>query len=211
MISERNQAVVMPIILLSSGSHLEAVEAVAKASLEAFRVAAPTAPDVWVPWVKYDQGKSVRRAKEKDFSKLVDKTEHHSDVKVGEARAIAYAPVSYDEMDKSIRRCQVNGTDFEREERQYVPGSPTIVLNGGLGMSTGKTGAQAAHALLAWWLGLPERRQVSYVDADINVIELDGATFNSQASALSDQSLLIHDAGHTEIESGSATAFVMEA
>lgn len=210
MIDERNQAVVMPIVLLNSGSHLEAVEAVAKASLESYRLASSRDPEKWGYWIENEEGKSVRRAKEKDFLKLVSRLEHNSDVKVGEARAIAYSPVSYDEMDKNIRRCQVNGTDFDRASRD-VTDSPTIVLNGGLGMSTGKSGAQAAHALLAWWRALPESRQVSYADTAVNIIELDTDEFNTLAAALTNSNLVIHDAGHTEIESGSATAFVVEA
>ncbi|WP_344884605.1 aminoacyl-tRNA hydrolase [Zhihengliuella alba] len=87
-----------------------------------------------------------------------------------------------------------------------------LVLNDGLGMSTGKASAQAAHALFAWlleairhdhprvdaWLAAGQPLDVRWADAE------DFEALKRQATGP-----LIRDAGRTEIEPGSVTAFVV--
>jgi hypothetical protein len=68
---------------------------------------------------------------------------------------MASIPATYEQMPKAIKRLQVSGTDL-RDAPRHGPGSaagtPVIVLNGELGMSTGKSAAQVARVLFAWQL-----------------------------------------------------------
>lgn len=210
MIDERASAIVMPLVLSKSGTHQEAIAAVALAALEAYRTASPEA-EIWDAWMNDgDGGKTVRRANEKDFVKVGGREGVLARTVVGDAKAVAFAPVAYTEMDSVIRRLQVGNTEFERKESPSLPDAPTIVLSRALGMSTGKSAAQAAHALLAWWDLLSGTDRDEWIDSaqQVNVIEVDAEEFK-RLSLILDPDALIHDAGHTEIESGSATAFVV--
>jgi peptidyl-tRNA hydrolase len=201
----------MPLVLKKSGSHQEAIAAVAVAALEGYR-ASSAEQEIWDRWMNEgDGGKTVRRANDKDFAKVSQRTDVIATSEVGEAKVLAFLPVAYTEMDSVIRRLQVGNTDFERKEMPEVAGAPTIVLNLDLGMSTGKSAAQAAHALLAWWDLSSRQTRDEWVENghNINVVEVSGELFRSESS-LVDPFAVIHDAGHTEIESGSATAFVVQ-
>lgn len=210
MIDERESALVMPLILRKSGSHQEAITAVAVAALDGYLSASPE-DALWDRWLNDgDGGKTVRRASDKDFNKLAQRPDVLSCREVGDAKALSFTPVAYTEMAGVIRRLQVGGTEFERGAQEPVPGEPTIVLNASLSMSTGKSAAQAAHALLAWSDLTSEEGRSAWVSrgSRVNVIEVDSAEFDRLSSTV-DPYAVIHDAGHTEIESGSATAFVL--
>lgn len=218
MISEREQALIQPIVIQQTGTHHESILAVAKASLLGYIQQSVSVDDVWQQWLDDEQGKTVRRAREPEFARLLDEGDHASDVTVGSARAIAFAPVFYSDMTKRVRRLQVNGTDFDRDATVPTslggnrPVHPTVVIDAGLGMTTGKSAAQASHALFAWWWTLTDNRRQEWLGSGgpLDVVEVSHAEFRSLSRALHDHNLIIHDAGHTEIESGSATAFVAE-
>lgn len=212
MIDTRETAIVMPLILNKSGSHREAIAAVALAALEAYRKASPDA-EVWDKWLNEgDGGKTVRRANDKDFAKVSAREDVLARTEVGSAKAVSFAPVSYTEMSGVIRRLQVGGTDFERTDVPFVHEEPSIILNLSLEMSTGKSAAQAAHALLAWWDLLSDAERAEWVNrgSKINVVEAFSIDFKKLAEKVHPYAV-IHDAGHTEIESGSTTAFVLSA
>jgi len=212
MIDTRESALVMPLVLSKSGSHQEAISAVALAALEAYRSSSEDNA-IWDKWLNEgDGGKTVRRANDKDFAKAASRTDVLASTKVGEAKALAFTPVPYTEMDSAIRRLQVGGTEFERRERFHDPDALTIVLNADLGMSTGKSAAQAAHALLAWWDLASPRDRDDWVEGGhrVNVVEVASSIFQRLSLSLTPDAI-IHDAGHTEIESGSMTAFVADA
>lgn len=218
LISDREQALIQPIVLQQTGSHHESILAVAKASLLGYIKQSVSVDDVWQQWLDDEEGKTVRRAREPEFERLRAEQQHASEATVGNARAIAYAPVLYSEMNKKVRRLQVNGTDFERDAAAPTsldgnrPIRPTVVIDAGLGMTTGKASAQASHALFAWWWTLNEDRRQEWLDSGspLDVVEVAPTEFKTMSSELVDHNLIIHDAGHTEIESGSATAFVAE-
>jgi peptidyl-tRNA hydrolase len=218
LISDREQSLIQPIVLQQTGSHSESILAVAKASLLGYLKQSVSEEDVWQVWLDDEQGKTVRRAKEQDFEKLLAEQDHAAEVSVGKARALAYAPVRYTEMSKKVRRLQVNGTDFERESGARTslsgirPSCPTVVLDAGLGMTTGKSAAQASHALFAWWWTLNNERRQEWLSSGspLDVVEVSSSEFRALSRSLSSYHLIIHDAGHTEIESGSATAFVLQ-
>lgn len=209
MIDERESALVMPLVLKKSGTHQEAIAAVALAALEAYRTASDDS-GIWDRWINEgDGGKTVRRASDKDFAKVSSRPDVIAHTQVGDAKALAFSPTAYTEMDSVIRRLQVGGTEFERKGSSVIPTEPTIILNLSLEMSTGKSSAQAAHALLAWWnlTHDDEREEWLQRGSRVNIVEVFSIDFKRLSSSL-DPYAVIHDAGHTEIESGSATAFV---
>ena len=88
-------------------------------------------------------------------------------------------------------------------------GPLSIVLNGSLDMSTGKAAAQGAHALFAWLLESEPALIERWMDAGcpVAVSELGADAFAAAAATATGP--VIRDAGRTEIEPGSPTAFVV--
>lgn len=211
MIDERESALIMPLVLKKSGTHQDAIAAVAVAALEGYRTSSAE-HEIWDRWMNEgDGGKTVRRANDKDFAKASLRPDVIARSEVGEAKVLAFVPVAYTGMDSFIRRLQVGNTDFERVEATVHANAPTIILNRDLGMSTGKSAAQAAHALLAWWDLASQGTRDEWLasGSKVNVSEVTKEDFRMLSSAV-DPYAVIHDAGHTEIESGSATAFVTQ-
>ncbi len=205
---------VQPIVLLvdkeDPAAHLDAVAAAASASVSAY--ARRTEDEAWDNWVYGRFTKSVRRAGPKMFEKMAASAPSGT-VIVGRAKAVAFEPVSYEEMPKKLRALQVSGTHLP--DGEPVPGGPDvplIVVNADLEMSTGKAGAQAAHALMAWYLTLPAEQRTAWYDggARASVRLADGAEFASLAKAQGAGPLIV-DAGMTEIAPDTATAFVAAA
>lgn len=161
----------------------------------------------WKPWAQGAFAKSVRRADAKMFAKVAAEFPEHSLAVLGDAKALGFAPMQADSLPKRIAKLQVSGTTLP----PGPSGDPThvrIALNHGLGMSTGKAAAQAAHALFAWVL----EGSAAEVDAwrsdgcQISVERLSGKEFDAQSRTAT--APVIHDAGRTEITPGSATAFI---
>ncbi|MCC3270750.1 peptidyl-tRNA hydrolase [Arthrobacter gengyunqii] len=205
---------VQPIVLLvdkeDPAAHLDAVAAAAVASVSAY--ARREEDEAWDNWVYGRFTKSVRRAGPKVFEKMAASAPSGT-VAVGRAKAVAFEPVSYEEMPKKLRALQVSGTHLP--DGEPVPGSqgtPLIVVNADLEMSTGKAGAQAAHALMAWYLTLSaEERTAWYDDGGRASVRLAaGAEFEALAKAPGAGPLIV-DAGMTEIAPNTATAFVAAA
>ncbi|MCC3267626.1 peptidyl-tRNA hydrolase [Arthrobacter gengyunqii] len=205
---------VQPIVLLvdkeDPAAHLDAVAAAAVASVSAY--ARREEDEAWDNWVYGRFTKSVRRAGPKVFEKMAASAPSGT-VVVGRAKAVAFEPVSYEEMPKKLRALQVSGTHLP--DGEPVPGSqgtPLIVVNADLEMSTGKAGAQAAHALMAWYLTLSaEERTAWYDDGGRASVRLAaGAEFEALAKAPGAGPLIV-DAGMTEIAPNTATAFVAAA
>lgn len=216
-------SLVQPIVLLvdknDPASHRDSIIAAAVASVDAYaRTLEPGAvrDEAWAQWLSGRFTKSVRRADLKTFTKLAASADNKSEsiVTIGKAKALAYVPAQYEQMPKSLMRLQVSGTDLP-DEPATVPsrkrsGDPVMVLNGALGMSTGKAAAQAAHALFAWQLNR------GYDDAELASLQLlsTGLVIASadEFTALRTVAAgpLIVDAGLTEIAPDTATAFVIE-
>lgn len=200
---------VQPIILFvdreDPASEAHGIAAAALASVQAY-LRDPENPD-WQMWADGAFAKSVRRADAKMFSKVIAAFPDHVLAEVGEGRAAGLPPMPADELPKLLAKLQVSGTQLPKGGP--LPPQPlTIVLNGSLEMSTGKAAAQAAHALFAWVL----ESKPALVEAwmangfPLGVMELPAKEFRKGARKSSGP--VIQDAGRTEIEPGSTTAYV---
>lgn len=215
-------SLVQPIVLLvdknDPAGHADSVVAAAIASVSAYRNALEHAADEdkWRAWLSGRFTKSVRRADAKTFAKLASDTGLGvpGSAYIGPAKAIAYAPSTYEDLPKKLSRLQVSGTELPElkatQQSHQRSGDPVIVINSALGMSTGKAAAQAAHALFAWHLNR------SNPDADIAALHLlsTGLISASEGDFEDLKTLaagpLIVDSGLTEIAPNTATAFVIE-
>ncbi|MFC8146968.1 aminoacyl-tRNA hydrolase [Streptomyces paradoxus] len=122
------------------------------------------------------------------------------------AEVRVFPPVPLDGWPKDLARLQVSGTDLDDPEPPVDadPAAPVLWLNPDLGMSAGKTMAQAGHAAqLAWW-ELSDEERAAWHDAGfpLAVRTADPARW----SGLTGIGLpLVRDAGFTEIAPGSCT------
>lgn len=212
---------VQPIVLLvdktGPAAHTDAVHAAALASVLAYvqEIQTSGADPVWAQWLDGPFTKSVRRADAKTFAKLAEKFNdvEHAAVSHGQARALAFRPVTYDAMSRALAKLQVSGTELPERGSDAAPApedAPVVVMNAGLGMSTGKSSAQAGHALFAWYLTLDDAAGGRWYEdgCPFQIRFVDAAAFGAAAEGISDE-LLIVDAGHTEIDPDTATAFVL--
>lgn len=202
---------VQPIVLLvdkeDPAAHLDAVAAAAAAGVSAY--ARRDSDEAWENWVFGRFTKTVRRAGPKVFARLAAHAPSGT-VVVGRAKAVAFEPVTYEEMPRALRALQVSGTQLpDGKPAPGMPEAPVIVVNADLEMSTGKAGAQAAHALLAWYLTLSADEQLAWADGGcrVSVRPAAGADFQALAAAPGAGPLIV-DAGMTEIAPNTATAFV---
>ncbi|ACL42340.1 protein of unknown function UPF0099 (plasmid) [Pseudarthrobacter chlorophenolicus A6] len=215
-------SLVQPIVLLvdknDPAGHSDSILAVAIASVCAYTNGLEHGADdgSWKTWLSGRFTKSVRRADAKTFAKIAGDPELPADgaAWIGAARAMAYAPTTYEDMPKKLSRLQVSGTDLPAydptPQSRQRPGDPVIVLNNALGMSTGKAAAQAAHALFAWHLnrGNPDPDIASLHLLSAGLINASESEFE-QLKALAAGPVIV-DSGLTEIEPNTATAFVIE-
>ncbi|MCC9178485.1 peptidyl-tRNA hydrolase [Arthrobacter sp. zg-Y750] len=203
---------VQPIVLLvdktDPAAHRDAVAAAAVASVRAY--AATGDSEAWENWLYGRFTKTVRRANPTTFARLAAAAPSGA-VTVGRAQSIAFEPVTYEQMPKDLAKLQVSGTQLPDDEPAPWPRSaPVIVLNADLEMSTGKASAQAAHALLSWFLQLPFAEQLAWHEAGepAGVRFTAGERFAALAGSDGTGPLIV-DAGMTEIAPDTATAFVV--
>lgn len=197
---------VQPIAVLRAGCHEDAVKAVALASVLAY---VNTGDDpAWGQWLTSRFAKSVRRAKAGQFAALAPGAA--AVVQIGEAKAAAFIPSTYEDLDPALSKLQVSGTDFDRSEQwRKAPeeGWPWLLVNEGLGMTTGKTAAQTAHALFVWFLQTDENTRSRWA-AEGFPFTVEGVSGDDFVKSAKNARVTINDAGFTEIEPGSATVLV---
>lgn len=201
---------VQPILLRvdkeAPAAHRDAVAAAAVAGVLAY--AKRAGDEAWDEWVGGRFTKTVRRAAPRPFARLGGGAPSGL-VRIGRAEAAAFEPQRYEDMPRALRALQVSGTQLpDSDPVAPLPGTPLIVLNRDLAMSTGKAAAQAAHALLAWYLeaatgtaGEWETRPCAAV------LEIPQQRFRTLSRAGGAGPLIV-DAGLTEIDPGTPTAFV---
>ncbi|WP_411107111.1 aminoacyl-tRNA hydrolase [Streptomyces sp. cmx-4-9] len=122
------------------------------------------------------------------------------------AEVRVFPPVPLDGWPKELAKLQVSGTDLDDPAPAGPPGPglPVLWFNPGVGMSAGKSMAQAGHAAqLAWWeLSAPERERWRDSGFRLAVRTATG----QQWAQLSGSGLpVVRDAGFTEVAPGSAT------
>lgn len=200
------QGLLQPIVVRRTGTHEDMVVAAARASVAAW-LADPENP-AWTPWLAGSFGKSVRRARPVEVEKVREFM--LASVKVGDAEAFAGLPVSRAEMATAIAKLQVSGTDAERSgwpELLPIEG-PHLLVNVDAGMTTGKTCAQVAHGLFGWALLQDQSALAAWAEAGLPfaVSELSQRAFNA---ARPDAVVVIEDAGHTEVDPGTATVLAI--
>ncbi|MHA7305583.1 peptidyl-tRNA hydrolase [Arthrobacter sp. TMN-49] len=203
------QELVQPIILLvdraEPASAQHGIAAAALASARAY-LRNPENPD-WRIWAEGAFAKSVRRADAKMFAKVLTAFPEHVLATVGEASAVGLPPMPAANLPKLLAKLQVSGTQLP--SGVPLPAQPlSIVLNASLEMSTGKAAAQAAHALFAWVLQSKPATVEAWAASGfpVGILELPAKEFRKGARKSAGP--LIQDAGRTEIEPGSTTAYV---
>ncbi|MDQ0278153.1 peptidyl-tRNA hydrolase [Arthrobacter silviterrae] len=206
----RPRELVQPIILLvdrvDPAGQDAGIAAAALASVRAYLLG-PDNPD-WRAWAEGAFAKSVRRADAKMFAKVLAAFPDHALAEVGAARAAGLPPMPADTMPKLLAKLQVSGTRLP--DGEPLPPQPlTIVLNGSLDMSTGKAAAQAAHALFAWLLDAGQPAVAAWADAGFPVGIVHAGAREFRKGARRAAGPVIQDAGRTEIEPGSTTAYVV--
>ena len=203
---------VQPVLVSSSGSHEDTVLAVAKSVVTLWRE--DREDSCWAEWLSGPFTKSVRRVKPARLTRIVTESDQPTSVvEIQESCAVAFRPMPTDSFPADVARAQVSGTVFPRTAWQFltpmmVPSLPAgvtvLVVSPSLeaAMTTGKTSAQAAHALLAVCLRSEE------ANASVNLDRV--VIMKAESQALFDElkpvaRAWIRDAGRTEIEPGSVT------
>lgn len=201
---------VQPIILLvdreDPAGEDHGIAAAALASTQSF-MRDPENPD-WQLWAAGAFAKSVRRADAKMFAKVLAAFPDHVLATVGDASAVGLPPMRADSLPKLLAKLQVSGTQLPAGE-SLEPQPLTIVLNGSLEMSTGKAAAQAAHALFAWLLEAGQPTVDAWAGAGFPVGIVHASRKEFRKGAKKAAGPVIQDAGRTEIEPGSTTAYVV--
>ncbi|KWR72702.1 hypothetical protein RN04_05710 [Arthrobacter sp. W1] len=201
---------VQPIILRidkeDPSSEDEGLSAVARAAVIAY-LQDPQNPD-WQQWASQAFAKSVRRANPKMFAKVLEMFPEQMVSEVGKAQAVGLPPLPAADLPKLIAKLQVSGTQLPKAD-EVLDAKINIVLNKSLEMSTGKAAAQAAHALFAWLTEAPAESVEAWLQsqAPVGIMHLPRKDFEQLSRQAAGP--VIQDAGRTEIEPGSVTAFVM--
>ncbi|QEP08192.1 peptidyl-tRNA hydrolase [Glutamicibacter sp. ZJUTW] len=201
---------VQPIILRidkeDPSSEDEGLSAVARAAVIAY-LQDPQNPD-WQQWASQAFAKSVRRANPKMFAKVLEMFPEQMVSEVGKAQAVGLPPLPAADLPKLIAKLQVSGTQLPKAD-EVLDAKINIVLNKSLEMSTGKAAAQAAHALFAWLTEATAESVEAWLQshAPVGIRHLPRKDFEQLSRQAAGP--VIQDAGRTEIEPGSVTAFVM--
>jgi peptidyl-tRNA hydrolase len=189
------------IVIRRGATHEDTVRAAAIASVQAY-LATSDHPS-WRTWLAGPFIKTVRRAREGEFSRLA--AEATVNLSFGTAAALAWIPTLTDALPAGVSKLQVSGTDFPRQGWPALsPGGPVFVINDDLPMTTGKTAAQLAHALFVAMLNMDEDacRKWEQGGCPISIMARAGDEF---AQSAHHADVHICDAGRTEVAPGTMT------
>lgn len=199
---------VQPIVVLRSGSHEDVVAAVAVASVTAWLNR--ESETLWDEWLAGAYGKTVRRAKPAQFARVLEEVPQGFLVVRGEAKAYATSPFLAESLPVSIRKLQVSGTNMPvvgwQSSTEDRMASPIGVVNDSLEMTTGKTAAQAAHALLLWAVA---QSDVETVRSGLENVVFVGASQDRFDEFSARSNFVVVDAGRTELNSYTKTVCIV--
>jgi len=205
--------------------HEEIVYLVAEASYQVWWATRDNS--AWTAWIGGPFTKIVRRG---SGSKILEALAEQEQAcyKVWEkevVQAAAFIPMQKEDMSDALGKLQVaefnkptiGWDEMWKVKNHTVLGShpPLVYVNESLGMSTGKTSAQVAHGVMAWALKQTKEKQESfYYNPVFKIVGLKDKEFKEamrDAQDIPDESckVIIRDAGHTEIDPGSATVVVI--
>jgi peptidyl-tRNA hydrolase len=198
-------AFVQAIVVGPGGTHLEVIDAVMRASVTSYLDRDLEDP-AWHEWLAGSFTKTVRatNASKLDALRALAGT---TTVTVGDATAVAWAPMRRDDLPRLVARARVSGLDRARPGPEQIPhlAGHSVLVNDTVPMSTGKAAAQAAHALMV--RSLSGEWGATHV-AQAKVVPVSQSLFDVFAGAAPDG--VIRDAGWTEIPAGTATALAVE-
>lgn len=192
-------------IAVKPSTHFETIAAVAIASNLHF-AAADRSSEPWKSWLEKSYGKNVRNIRRPaEADRLANMDGHRTEFTVGGATACAFAPLGYADFPVPLKKLQVTGLDLPRATGPFVvPGTihPLVIISEDARMSTGKTAAQVAHAVMLWLLEQDEATVSRWtLSPGLSLI------CGSLAAAVGYGATVI-DNGHTELEPGTATVRV---
>ena len=118
-----------------------------------------------------------------------------------------YPPIAVDAWPPVLSRLQVGGTELADPLPVPAPvsGVPLVLMSPHVEMTAGKAMAQAGHAAQLGWRGLSVEARAGWQHAGFP-IAVRAATSAQWDDALRAGAPVVHDAGFTEVEPGSATA-----
>ena len=183
----------------------DALEAAAKAVLTMLTTSEPS----WVEQVQAWDGsrirKVVRRARGAEWRRacaLPGITVEHRTASVR-----VFPPVPVDAWPADLARLQVGGTELDDPSPPSAPDEhlPLVLLSPDVQMSAGKAMAQAGHAAQLGWRSLRARRRSAWQQAGFP-LAVRVASPRQWRAVLSGGAPVVHDAGFTEVDPGTATA-----
>lgn len=175
-----------------------------------------TDEDRWQRWLGARFTKSVRRIRRPVERERVNQLAAQElpalTVHVGKAVATAFEPMSYLEYPRELKRLQVSGLDIARRPDNAPPAQltspgelrPRIILNQDVTMSTGKSAAQAAHALGLWALALSPEQLGNWLALPSGLVSYEPIDLDED----DDDTIVIRDSGLTEIPPNTITAAI---
>jgi len=199
--TDRRTELVQAIVVGPDGTHLEVVDAAMRASSLALLNRSDDA--LWLRWLSGSFTKTVRRVNATQLENLA--ADGTAFVGPNGIAAVAFAPMVLADLPRPVARARVSGLERDRTPQPPLGSGLWVWLNGDLMMSTGKSAAQAAHALMTWTL---MQRDLPTELPPVQVAEVDPATF--AAGQRDTRYPVITDAGRTEIAPGSPTAVIVE-
>lgn len=206
-----------PIAVNKAGSHEDTILLGALASLRVFtnNNEDPATVKRVQEWLAGPFTKTVRRGNANALIKISESFEELGLPTISLSRdsthVIAMPPMLIEEMPKTVSKLQVSGTDFPREPNPTACAKMThgVAIHILDSLTTGKATAQASHALWRWWLMTTEEERSLWHDkGEALYLKFLSAKELAREAALLPH-FAIHDAGHTEVEPQTLTAFAV--
>jgi peptidyl-tRNA hydrolase len=125
----------------------------------------------------------------------------------GSAEVRVFPPVPVDAWPPELARLQVGGTELDDPSPPPAPDDrvPLVLISPDVEMSAGKAMAQAGHAAQLGWRSLRRRKRAAWQEAGFP-LAVRTASRRQWDAALAGRAPVVHDAGFTEVDPGTATA-----